>query len=101
MADKPERSGLSGTSNKLRLGWQYGRFGLRSQHWTAQMHQAVAIEDLGSTPYVSFDGSPVSSGRTALAFRMRMRWPITTALHLELELECGDPSTKIAGSGII
>ncbi|MEC8276964.1 MAG: peptide-N-glycosidase F-related protein [Myxococcota bacterium] len=80
-------------------GWIGNMVGLayEAQYWTAQMHQAVAIEDLGSTPYVSFDGSPVSSGRTTLSLPDASVMANYDSLHLELELECGDPLYENCG----
>lgn len=74
-------------------GWIGSMDGLayESQYWTKQMRQVTAIEALGATPYVSFSGEPTSSGRTALVLPDANEMANYDTMHVELELECGDP----------
>lgn len=80
-------------------GWVGSMVGLayEAQYWTAQMHQAEAIEALESTPFVSFDGSAVGSGRAALNLPDASEMASYDSLHIELELSCGDPLYENCG----
>ena len=82
-----------------------------SRNWTADLkgltyearyydqasERTETIAALGSDPYVSFDGSAVSSGYADLVLPDADTMASYDTMHLELNLECGDPFYENCG----
>ena len=66
-------------------------------HYNYLMLLEQEIEELDSTVYTSFDGSVVGSGFTELELPDATEMASYDSLHLELELECGDPYYENCG----
>lgn len=68
-----------------------------ARYWTAQILQNDGIENLNSTPFITFDGSSVGSGYATLALPSESEMANYDSLHMELELVCGDPLSEGCG----
>jgi hypothetical protein len=68
-----------------------------AEHYNYLMLLEEEIEALNSTVYTSFDGSVVGSGLMDLELPDSSQMSSYDSLHLELNLECGDPYYENCG----
>ena len=68
-----------------------------ARHLNYLVDQAAFIEGLSSDPFVSFDGSAVSSGYATLDLPSAEEMASYDSMYIELELGCGDPYYENCG----